>query len=392
MSTPLIELIKGMIQTDGKITFTRFMETALYHPEFGYYNSPRPKIGKEGDFYTSPDVHPFLGRVLAKVMEDMWRILGSRAFFIVEIGAGKGILAMDILNDIKAYNPQFYKHITYVIIEKGRAFKARQHELLADYQETVLWVDSLSCLKDKGGFTGCLLSNELLDSFPFHRVIQKGNRLKELYVAYKDGRFVEEIGELSTNDLSDYLKRLQIRLQDGGRTEINLEMLKWVKDAAATLNNGFVLTIDYGFPGHLYYAPFRNKGTSLCYFHHTANEEPFERVGEQDITAHVDFTSLTLEGTACGLNLLAFTDMASFLTYCGSDILEKEIKDGIDKLTRLDNYDQLKSFKTLSAIKNLIHPEGMGGRFKVLVQGKGIETSYLREMTYNKNDLLKISA
>lgn len=390
MPNPLIELIKGIIQTDGKITFARFMETALYHPEFGYYNNAKPKIGKEGDFYTSPDVHPFIGRVLAEVMRNMWWILGSRDFFIVEIGAGKGILAMDILNDIKGYNPQFYKHITYIIIEKSPAFKAKQHELLADYQEKVLWVDSLSCLKDKGGFTGCLLSNELLDSFPFHCVMQKGKHLKELYVTYKNGKFVEEIGELSTNDLSDHLKRLKIGLPDGARTEINLEIMKWVRGVAAALNNGFVLTIDYGFPSHLYYAPFRDKGTLLCYFQHTANEEPFERVGKQDITAHVDFTSLTLEGSACGLDLLAFTDLSSFLTYCGSDILEKEIENGLHKSAYSDSYDQIKSFKTLSAIKSLIHPEGMGGRFKVLVQGKGIKTSYLAEMTYNKKDLLKI--
>lgn len=377
--------LKDLIKTKGKITFAEFTEIALYHENFGYYNNSRPKIGTDGDFYTSPDVHHFPGRVLARQLKEMWTLLDETDFSIIEMGAGKGVMALDILNAIKNEANDFYQHCTYIIIEKSSSFKTRQKDLLIGHEGKVKWVDSLHDMKQSHTVTGCVLSNELVDAFPFHRVYQDVETLKEIYVTLKDDNFVEEISDISTDKLREYIDRLKISLPDGMKTEINLEAMRWINDVAGILNKGFVITIDYGHPAYLYYAPTRTDGTFLCYYNHSTNETPYERIGLQDITAHVDFTSLAIEGKNCGLELVAFTEMWAFLIECGKDILE-------DEMGRLQNLDRKISFKTTSAIKNLIHPEGMGGKFKVLIQTKNVNTPYMVETHFNKKHLLEIQA
>ena len=201
------ENIKDLINSKGIITFAEFMEIALYHPKFGYYNSfDNPKIGADGDFYTSSDVHPFIGKVLAREFKTMFEILGTNSFSIVEMGAGKGTMALDILNEINRYDPDFYDIISYIIIEKSCAFRSRQQELLKGYRQKVKWIDSLTELKDTGGFTGSLFSNELVDAFPVNRVYQDGNELKEIYVSLNNNLLVEKTGKLSTGALLNILK------------------------------------------------------------------------------------------------------------------------------------------------------------------------------------------
>lgn len=381
MSEYLTNYIKDLISSKGKITFEEFVDLALYHEDTGYYNSCKPKIGVEGDFYTSPDVHPFMGRVLAVMLYEMWGLLDRCDFTIVEMGAGKGRMALDILNEINAVYPDFYSKVSYLIIEKSKTFKVEQQDLLVDHAGTVKWADSL---KDSDGvdkIAGCVLSNELIDAFPFHRVCMVGNELKEIYVACDNGGFVEEIHGLSTPDLLDYVKRLKLELPDGYKTEINLEAMRWIKDVSTFLDRGFIITIDYGHPAYSYYDPARHKGTFLCYHNHTTNENPFERIGEQDITAHVDFTSLAQEGTNCGLELEAFMELWSFFLQYGSEVLEQE-------MNKLQNSDQIKAFKSSSAIKNLIHPEGMGGKFKVLIQSRNVSAADIVASNYNKKHIL----
>lgn len=378
------ENIKDLISSKGSITFAEFMETALYHPRFGYYNSAeKPKIGADGDFYTSSDVHPFIGKVLAHEFKTMFEILGTNSFSIVEMGAGKGTMALDILNEINKYDPDFYDIISYIIIEKSYAFRSRQQELLKDCRQKVKWINSLTELKDAGGFTGSFFSNELVDSFPFNRVYQDGTEFKEIYVSLNNDLLVEKTGKLSTGALLEYFKRLNISLPDGMKTEVNLEALSWVKDVSLATNKGFIITIDYGYPAHLYYAPARMNGTFMCYFNHSVNEEPFERVGRQDITAHIDFTSIAIEGKRVGLELSTFTSLPFYLMDKGKDILEEEI-------SKLQDIDSVNAFKSSSAIKNLIHPEGMGGKFKVMIQTKGIDVEYPFNSHFNRKKLLEI--
>ncbi|MGR3177858.1 MAG: class I SAM-dependent methyltransferase [Candidatus Anammoxibacter sp.] len=384
MTNNISEYLKQLIKSDGRITFARYMDIALYHPEFGYYCTDIPKIGKDGDYYTSPDVHPFMGQVLGTQLIEMWKILGEETFYIVEMGAGKGLMALDILKYIKENSQRFYKCLTYIIIEKSNTFRANQSKLLNPFKEKIQWLDSISCLNNSKKFIGTFISNELVDALPFHRVYQDGNALKELFVTIDQDTFVEEVGELSTGKLSNYLKRLKISLTDGMKTEINLEAVNWMKSVASALHKGFVITIDYGFPAHIYYEPSRINGTFLCYHNHSVNEKPFERIGKQDITAHVDYTSLAFEGRESGLDLLSYTDLSSFLVSYGKEILEKEME-------RIQGLNQISAFKATSAIKNLIHPEGMGGKFKVLIQCKNVDVNdgnILKDKHLNRNHIL----
>ena len=383
MNTPITEYIKNIIKSEGKITFARFMDIALYHNDYGYYMADIQRIGKDGDFYTSPDVQPFMGKVLGEQLQKMWESLGKVPFSVIEMGAGKGLMAFDILSHIKDVHPEFFDNLTYIIIEKSVNFRERQEKLLGDFNEKVKWADSIYDLNMSNKLTGCVLTNELVDALPFHRVYQDNDTFKELFVTIENDLFTEVIDAPSTDKLLQHMKRLKLPLVDGMKTEINLAAMEWQKDIASILDKGFVLTIDYGYPASIYYAPSRSKGTFLCYYKHTTNENPYERIGLQDITAHVDFTSLALEGKELGLDLIAFTDMASFLMFNGKDLIEKEFQVGLD-------LNQVTAFKKISAIKNLIHPEGMGGTFKVLIQGKNVEANHLIDERANKKALLGV--
>ncbi|MGR3219130.1 MAG: class I SAM-dependent methyltransferase [Candidatus Anammoxibacter sp.] len=385
MTNNISEYLKQLIKSKGRITFAGYMDIALYHPEFGYYCTDIPKIGKDGDYYTGPDVHPFMGRVLGAHLIEMWKTLGKESFYIIEMGAGKGLMAMDILKYIKENSLAFYKCLSYIIIERSNTFRNSQNKLLSAFNEKIQWSDSINCFNNNSEkLIGTIISNELVDALPFHRVYQEGDELKELFVTMEQGEFIEEVGELSTDKLSNYLKRLKISLTDGMKTEINLHAMDWMQSVASVLHKGFVTTIDYGFPARVYYEPARMNGTSLCYHNHSVNEKPFERIGEQDITAHVDFTSLAFEGRESGLNLLSYTDLPPFLISYGKDILEKEME-------RIQGLSRISAFKASSAIKNLIHPEGMGGKFKVLIQSKNVDVNddnILKGNRYSRNHIL----
>lgn len=381
MSDNNLDYVKQLINSQGKITFARFMEIALYHPEIGYYNSEKQIIGKGGDYYTAPDVHSFMGQVLGKYLVEMWKRLNNEDFFIIEIGAGKGLMALDIIEYINKNFPNIYKCLTYFIIEKSKSLKVKQKNLLYKYIEKIEWLDSIFYFKNHKDFTGYVLSNELIDALPFHRVQQCKNKLKEIFISLNRDQLVDEIDELSTDRLLDYFKRINITLAEGMKTEVNLEAMNWINNIASIMDKGFVITIDYGFPAHLYYSSSKYNGTFLCYYNHSINENPYEKIGRQDITAHVDFTSLALEGKEVGLDLLAYTDLASFLMVYGKDILEQEIK-------KVQHLDKISAFKATTAIKNLIHPEGMGGAFKVLIQGKNVEPGVIIDNQYNKMEFL----
>ena len=354
--------IVDLINVKGKITFADFMELALYHPEHGYYTSGKEKIGKRGDYYTSSDVHSVFGELIARQLEQMWQLLGSDRFTVVEIGAGKGWLCHDILSYIRDEYPEFFEKIDYNIVEISRDLIERQSDTLKGFEEKVSW-ESFS----EGGFSfnpiaGCFLSNEFVDSLSVHQVIVEGNCLKEIYVTTTDGVFCEKIDELSNPELENYFKELKIRLKEGQRAEVNLKALDWVKNMSGCLNRGFVVTIDYGHLVEELYSEERYRGTLICYYEHTTSENPYERVGNQDITSHVNFSSIIEEGIKSGLSTTGFVRQSNFLIALG--ILNKmnDVKGDISKLLTM---------------KNLFLPGGMGDVFKVLIQHKGIDNPEL---------------
>jgi SAM-dependent MidA family methyltransferase len=354
----LIALIADEIRERGPMTFARFMELALYHPQFGYYMTGEARIGRAGDFYTSVSVGPLFGKLLARQFRQFRAALGNPTEFeVVEFGGHRGQLRADVL----AAAPE----LPYRIVEVGDPLP-----------------DSM---------TGCVFSNEFLDALPVHRVCVHNGEWKEIYVAIRQSdvtastecgstmrvvkknlkdhtapdssapRFTETMGALSTPRLAEQLRDLPVRLMEGYRTEVNLRALDWLDDVSHRLTRGFVLTIDYGHEQDAYYAPQRRDGTLLCHYKHTRNNEPLDRVGLQDITSHVNFTSLIKESRKHGLESSELTDQSHFLLAVGKD----EIAEIVER-------DAGKPSKERATIHQLIHPELMGRAFKVFIQHKGV--------------------
>jgi SAM-dependent MidA family methyltransferase len=341
------------------------MELALYHPQYGYYmrqpnGADHERIGWSGDFYTSADVHPILGRAIAAQARQMDEILGfPTPFTIVEMGAGKGLFARDCLTAIYAEQDDFASRVRYVLIERSPAMRELQRQNLAPWLNKpglVTWVEGLDGLAPQS-VIGLFFSNELIDAFPVHRVQVKTGRTEELYVDYREGHFVDCLRPLSSAALIHYLQHLNATWPEGYRTEVNLLAMDWMEQVARRIDRGFVMTIDYGHTAQDLYRPERRDGTFLCYFQQQTNEDPFLRVGEQDMTAHVDFSSLASVGEAQGLHVTGFTNQMSFLMGLG-------VEEMIGTL-------ELESPEFRAAI-HLLKPDGMGSTFKVLVQHKGI--------------------
>ncbi|KAA0259388.1 SAM-dependent methyltransferase [Deferribacter autotrophicus] len=347
----LKEFVIQLVKEKGKITFAEFMEIALYHPEYGYYQKENP-FGMQGSFYTSVDASESFGRTLAKGFEETIKEL-NLAPILCEMGAGSGMLANDILNYYKAESNKFYSEVKYIIIEKSKYLIDRQKELLKEHIDKVEWI-SFDGLND---FEGVFFSNELVDAFPVHRIININGDLKELYVIYHDEKLQFYPDEFSTVNLKEYIGKLGVKLVDKQIADINLDAVKWIKDVGEKINKGIVVTIDYGFDAKNLYAPFRMDGTVTCYFKHTQNNDFFERIGYQDITAFVDFSALMEYGKESGLNVVNFEPQWVFLLQSG--ILD-EIRNAKTDLHR-------------TRIKSLIIPEGgFGTNFNVLIQSKGV--------------------
>ena len=361
----LVAAIASEIANSGPIPFVRFMELTLYHPQFGYYMRPpesgAERIGWSGDFYTSSDVHPILGNALAKQARQIDALLGHPdPFTVVEMGAGKGLLARDVLAAIHAQDDSLSRRLRYVLIERSPAMRELQRSNLGPWlQEAglVTWIEDLGSLAP-ASVVGLLFSNELPDAFPVHRIQMTGGQTEEVYVDYDGARFVECLRPLSSPDMQQHLTRLNLSLPDGYRTEINLDALGWMKQVADAIGRGIAITIDYGHTAQDLYNVDRSQGTLLCYYSQLTSEDPYTRVGQQDMTAHVDFSSLATVGEEHGLRVTGFTNQMSFLMGLGVEEMMADLE------------PESPEFR---AAIHLLRPDGMGSTFKVLVQHKGIE-------------------
>ena len=363
----LRRLILSQIKERGPVPFSQFMQWCLYHPEHGYYRSERPKIGKDGDYYTSPCVHPLFGGMIAKQLSQMAGLLGGDTFDVVEMGGGRGFLCEDILNWAKKNRPAFYHLLRYRLLESATHFLKEQKERLSEYEKEgkVFWIEPEDFEDGKNQIQGCFLSNELIDAFPVHRVVFDHGDLKEIYVTQHDGQLKEDWSEPSDPRIVSYFQSMDIALQEGQKAEVNLKGLEWMERVARCLRKGFVLTIDYGYLSRDLYAPNRREGTLLCYHQHRISENPYERLGEQDITSHVNFTSLIKKGEEVGLRFTGLVPQYQFLI--GLGMLQE-----MESLGR--GMSTMDAFQLRLSLKHLIEPEiGMGEVFKVLIQHKGIE-------------------
>lgn len=370
-TTKLAELILKRIRTRGDITFASFMESALYEPDLGYYTSPGRKVGADGDFYTSMNVHSAFGRLIAREIGRFFELLGSPvSFTVAEAGAGGGQLAQDILDAASEENPALYAALTYRLIEKEPSLKEAQAARLERHAEHLAWSTPEELAQGGLSFTGCIISNELFDAMPVHLVEMTESGLKEVFVSADGDGFREKLLAPSTSELENYLRRFEVRLMPGQRAEINLAAPAWIASAADALERGFVLTVDYGYLAEELYTPQRRNGTLLCYYKHSTNEDPYRQVGEQDITTHINFSALIEAGNEAGLLSAWYGEQYRFLLGVGL----------IEELMKLEAQakDEQESLKHRLAIKKLMLPEGgMGDTFKVLIQAKGVEKPQL---------------
>ena len=352
--------IHNRIGEHGRITFAKFMEIALFWPTGGYY-SRQHNIGPTGDFYTGPKAHPAFGALLSIQLLQMWQLLDRPSpFWVIEMGANDGLLARDIISYCAYLPPDFRDCIRYMCLDRssrqGLDEEASYRELPSIQRVTASFAPLRNVI-------GCFLSNELMDSFPVHRVTMVDGHLQEVYVALQDGKLVEQVDAPSTPALEEQLSSVGVKLPEGFKAEVNLALPPCMDDVGAALAKGFVVTVDYGGHAEEIYSRQDGRSTLSCYYQHTQVNDPYQRIGRQDITAHVDFTSLVLQGRRRGLEALGYVAQAQFLKALGLSQLLRRL--------RIEGLGQREVDVNSMGMLDLVRPGGMGD-FKVLVQGKNV--------------------
>jgi SAM-dependent MidA family methyltransferase len=365
----LTEVIADRIKakSDRLITFAQFMELALYHPQYGYYTTKAVDIGAQGDFFTSPHLGKDFGELLAVQFAQMWENMGQPVpFTLVEMGAGQGILAVDILKYLYKHYRKFFDSLQYIIVEVSLGLKQQQQQLLQGVVDKVKWCNLEEI--PASSITGCFFSNELVDAIPVNLFSLQDGQLGEIYVTTSENNeFIEVVSAPSTPKIAEYFDLVGInlaQLPENYRSEINLAALEWLSTVAQKLQQGYLLTIDYGYSAARYYNPMRSQGTLQCYYRHQYHNNPYINIGQQDITAHVDFTALELWGKKCGLQKVGFTQQGLFLMALG---LGERI--AAVSTNNANNVSQL--LQRREVLHQLIDPQGLGG-FGVLVQSMGL--------------------
>lgn len=319
--TVLARRIAEVILADGPMTFRDFMDFALYTPGEGYYTRPHTAWSVDADFVTAPQVDASFGVAVACLAQECDAALGSRGpFDLVEMGGGDGALLRDVCDALQRRAPRVYARTRVWSIERGDAAPARQRERLAAHAPRVRWLASLDELPP-GSLHGLVVSNELLDAFPVHRVVWRDG-LRELFVDIDvdtgGETFVERELAPSTPELAGYLAANDISLQEGQVAEVCLQVASWVEVVARSLARGLVLTVDYGAETAALYDAARMNGSLVCQHRYQLNTAPYERIGEQDITAHVDFGNVRRCGAANGLGGGGIASLAVFLVGFGA--------------------------------------------------------------------------
>jgi SAM-dependent MidA family methyltransferase len=367
-SSALYKIVSAKIANSprSRLTFAEYQDLVLYHPEYGYYSSGVVDIGATGDFFTASSLSQDFGELLAIQFVEMWQKLGfPDRFTLLEMGAGNGNLAGDILSYLIANYEEILSSLEYIIVEQSPALIIQQQQVLARFNQINLtwknWVD----ISD-ASLVGCCFSNELVDAFPVHQIVISDRQIQEIYLTLELGKLTERSGEISTSKIKEYFDLVEINITNNNypleyRTEVNLNALDWLNTVNSKLQQGYLLTIDYGYPASKYYHPQRSQGTLKCYYQHRHHHNPYVNLGQQDITTHVDFTALENYGKQQELKTIALTKLAIFLMALGLG----------DRLQRLSNgqYNALQILQKRDALHQLINPLGLGG-FGVLIQGK----------------------
>lgn len=351
----ILRLLNDEIRAQGPISFARFMEQALYQPEHGYYARGPERLGRGGDFFTASDVGALFGACLARQLVEMDALLGKpSSFHYVEHGAGRGLLARDVKDALDERAPDVAARLSVELIDTSRGMRSAAAGRLPTARVAAEGPAQL-----RGA--GCVVAVELLDALPVHRVRRRGIALFEVSVGEEGGQLVE-VETIPGEAVSAWADRYGAAPVDGDEAEVCLALGEALAVLAASIDRGFVVIVDYGHEGPQLYGPAHRRGTLLAYHRHRANEDYLVRVGEQDLTAHVNLTALRMEAAEHGLDLAGITSQDRFLIANG-------ILDDLDA----DDGDPVAATKRRLQAKQLIHPNGMGTTFKVAVLTKGME-------------------
>jgi SAM-dependent MidA family methyltransferase len=368
--TQLLPIILATIRAHGPITFAAFMDLALYHSEHGYYSSAAQRSGRGGDFFTSVDVGPLFGEMVAVQLEEMWWMLrerGATSFDLVEAGAGNGRLARDILDAAAAHHPDLYEHLRLTLVERSAAARAQQPDVLDRHQARLR--ARLEDLPPPETVTGVIVANELLDALPVHVVTMTPGGLREVVVDERDGALVEAESAPSDPAILEYFARAGASLPIGCRTEAGLEAERWVERASRALRLGFLLLFDYGHEAAELYSVTHAAGTLMAYRAHSARgDDPLRDPGARDLTAHVNLTAVRQAAARAGLDAAGAMDQTYFLTSLGIT----------ERLTSGAGRDAIA--RRLAA-KSLLIPGGLGSTIKVLAFARGLGRPVLKGLS-----------
>jgi SAM-dependent MidA family methyltransferase len=365
-------IVEEIERADGWISFARYMELALYAPGLGYYSAGARKFGPDGDFVTAPELGPLFARTLAHQAAQVLRETGGD---ILELGAGSGRLACDLLSELAALDclPQ-----RYLILETSAELKARQATLLQKepphFSARFEWLDTLPA-----SFTGFAFGNEILDAMPVHMIRTHANSVDELGVGFDGEKFAWSVRP-AQGALLKAARELNLpdNKNEDYTTEIGLAAQAFVRTLGAHIERGVALFIDYGFPVREYYHPQRDRGTLMCHYRQHAHDDPFFLVGLQDITAHVDFSAIAHAGVESGLEVLGYCGQARFL-----------INNGITEYLEKIPAENVKAYLPSSAeAQKLLSPAEMGELFKVIALGKNFSEALIGFATGDRRHTL----
>lgn len=356
----LVDALRAEIEAAGPVTFARFMQRALFEPGLGYYATSAARPTRAGDFLTAPELHPIFGHAIARQLLEMWQRLGRpRRFVLREYGAGSGALGLAIADGLARMSSPLLHQLSYQPVELPGQTEVIEHR----FEQSGLG-GLLERAEPGTAVVGCVLANEFIDALPVHRIERRDGALRELYVTWRDGRFADEPGELSTPALAGWLTETGTELPEGYRAEVSLRMSAWLGDLGQELERGFALVIDYGAPARELYSPRRAQGTLRAFRGQHVSSDVLSGVGRQDLTAQVNLDALERDSRRAGLDVLGRTTQAEFLVGCGlEELLEQE------RERYADDWGALLLVR--SAVRRLLDPRQLGG-YSVVLLGRGM--------------------
>ncbi len=373
----LREQIEREIQERGPIPFSRYMEICLYDPSLGYYSRNAEQFGKAGDFYTSSDVHAVFGRLLARQLEEMWRALDRPPRLeILELGPGRGLFARDVLDWSREKFPDFFAALTYTLQESSPALRSKLEQTLATHL-----AEGRAIIAKQTANAGIpfihrsllpetpviMFANEFFDALPVDLIGADG----KLYLAFEESRLNEVWRPISSEEF-DFLDRYGVHPEANERIEVPLAAQAWIESIANIIARGFLVVIDYGYTRSEQLAG-RHRGTLMTYRQHSASPNPYEAPGEQDLTAHVNFTGLVAALEQAGMIPERIVTQSQFLMGIGE---QTQFADAFEKC-RLPQ----ERAKVALQLKHLISPEGMGETFRVLLASRGVESANVTSLS-----------